>query len=168
MDFFDWINKKIIGNGLLCEEYTERVRNAKSRKELFEICCDANGLKFIPEMANNGHPLPYDVILDEFKNFINGKYVATIKSSNGDSYTSAIYCKEELDLNVETTGLCLLGCRGTLHLKTHDFAYIVVDGKSHIKIDVPNGAEVKIIAYGDATIDVSDESINNVKIKWVE
>ena len=48
MKTLDWLNNEIIGNGLLCAEYTERVRNAKSKKQLFDVCADANGVSFIP------------------------------------------------------------------------------------------------------------------------
>ena len=66
MKTLDWIRNEIMANGLLCEEYTERVRNAKSKKQLFEICCDANGARFLPEMRAKGYPLDYDVIHEEF------------------------------------------------------------------------------------------------------
>ena len=53
-----------MANGLLCEEYAERVRNAKSKKQLFDICADANGVSFLAEMRQKEHPLAYETIWD--------------------------------------------------------------------------------------------------------
>lgn len=158
MDFFDWINKEIIGNGLLCEEYAELVCKARSRKELFEICCDTNGLKFIPEMAEKGHPLPYKVILDEFKSFINGKYTARIKKGfMKSSYTSQIYCGYTENIVAETTGLCLLNCKCDVMVPANRFVYIVVDSQSKIRIIRNMNCEVKVIPYGNAQVEIITE-----------
>ena len=49
MKVLDYISN-IEPSGLLCEEYAERVRNAKSKKRLFDIVCVANGVSGLPEM----------------------------------------------------------------------------------------------------------------------
>lgn len=59
MRFSEWINK-IIESGLLCEAYTDKVEEAKSKKRLMDIVLDSNGQSYLCEMQAKGMALPYE------------------------------------------------------------------------------------------------------------
>ena len=113
MKTMNWLKNEIMANGLLCAEYAERVRNAKSKKRLFDIVCDANGVSWLPEMRAKGFPLEYQTIHEEFGRYVNGKCKPEYESPiTGGSYSSALYCQynEVKDIVVDTTLACFLSC----------------------------------------------------------
>lgn len=168
MKTLDWIRQEIMANGLLCEEYTERVRNAKSKKQLFEICCDANGARFLPEMRAKGYPLDYDVIHEEFGRYINGQYKPEFESPSGlASYTSAIYCQHNdvKDIVVDTTIACFLACDNEVWISPFNIARICVDANCHLKIHCPQNASLVVEYWGDDDIIEIVEGKDRIKIK---
>jgi hypothetical protein len=70
----EWLSN-IIENGALCGNYTDKVNEAKSKLQLFRLCCDANGANFLMEMQEKGMPLPYETITKELTVVLN-KHVA--------------------------------------------------------------------------------------------
>jgi hypothetical protein len=167
MKTLDWLNNDIIGNGLLCGEYTERVRKSMSKKQLFEVCADANGVTFLAEMRAKGHPLPYEVIREDFEKYINGKHKPVYGNLVGRHYTSAIYCMAnfvENNILVDTTLACFLCCVNVVYIKSFNFARIVVDQNSKIKVYCPDNANAVIEVFGDGVVDVV-EGADRVRIK---
>lgn len=170
MRVLDWLKNDIVANGLLCEEYIALVNNAKSKKQLFDICADANGVSFLCEMRDKGHGLPYYVIQEEFGNYINGKYIAEYEKG----YTSAIYCGSNGDIEVETTLACFLGCHGRVYLRPYSVTRICVDCNCYLEVECPANARLTIEYYGEgSTIKVIEspdipempEGKGNIKLK---
>lgn len=135
----EWINNEIVANNLICDEI-DKIRAAKSKKQLFEVCCGAKGIDFLPMMRSKGHPLSYDVINEEFGRYINGKH----KPDFG--YTSAIYCKHNENIHIDTTVVCLLSCDCELIVAENNVTQIVVDQNSKIRIFCPKSSKV-IVEY---------------------
>lgn len=166
MNFSDWLNNEILAGGFICAEYAERVRGAKSKKELFDICCDTNGLRFIPEMSSKGHPLSYGAIIKEFGSYINGRYVFRKEDTDGhQGYSSAIYCQYRGGIVVDVNGICLLACNCSIYLNPYTFNYIVVDQSSDARIYTAEGSETMVIKYTGANVRVFGEHPETVKIK---
>lgn len=166
MKTLDWIQKDIIGNGLLCDEYTEKVRKAKSKKQLFGICADANGISFLPEMRDKGLPLSNEVIWEDFERYINGKYKPTYISPSGEEYTSSIYCQanDVKDIEVDTTVCCFLSCINEVWIQPFNVAKLVVDQNSYLKVHCPQNSRALIEVYGDGEV-VVVEGEDRVKIR---
>lgn len=162
MKTLDWLNNNIIGRGLLCDEYIEKVRSAKSKKQLFEICADSNGVSFLAEMRAKGCPLPYETIWEDFERYINGKY----KPEFEEGYTSSIYCQanDAKDIIVDTTVVCFLSCINEVHIKPFNITRIVVDQNCVLKIFCPPNTKATIEVYGDGEVYIM-EGIDRVKIK---
>lgn len=134
MTFKDWIDK-VIDSGNLCEEYTDKVHEAKSKKALMDIVLDANGSKFLVEMDEHGISLPYDTIKREFGAYINGRYVSEYTTKNGGHYNSSIYCcYEESECLVDTTVATMLGCKTTIVMNDNDYVKIIADKNCELTI----------------------------------
>ena len=166
MKTLDWIQKDIIGNGLLCDEYTEKVRKAKSKKQLFDICADANGISFLAEMRSKGFPLNYETIWGDFGKYINGKYKPTYSTPLGGQYSSSIYCQanDVKDIVVDTTACCFLACINEVWIQQFNVAKIVVDQNCYLKIHCPQNARAVIDVYGAGEV-VIVEGEDRIKIR---
>lgn len=162
----DWLKNEIMANGLLCSEYAERVRNAKSKKQLFDACADANGVSFLAEMREKGHPLAYETIGEDFSRYINGKYKPSFSTPLGGEYTSAIYCQanDVKDIVVDTTLACFLSCINEVWIQQFNVARIVVDSNCFLKVHCPHNSKAVIEVYGEGEVEIV-EGLDRVKIK---
>lgn len=163
MKVLDWLND-IIYSGLLCEEYTKKVKEAHGKRALFDIVCDSNGISFIPEMMSKGKVLSYSDIKSEFGNYINGRCKPKIEYIDGDRvcwYTSALYCDCSDDrIDVDTTLACFLGCCNDVYLKENSYTRLYVDTNSVLTINVPTYCKCVVYCYGNASVIVRGESGN--------
>lgn len=163
MKFEYWI-KKVISSGNLCNGYEDKVKRAASRKQLMDLCLDANGINYLCEMQAAGYPLPYETICNEFVHYINGKYVAEYYNDNKHGYTSCLYCCYDGELEVNTTLICLLGCNITnMKIKENAFVKIYCDPNCIVDIDIPNSSRAIIETWGNAQVYFDDKS--NIEIK---
>lgn len=132
-------------SGLLCGKYEERIRNAKSRRQMMDIVLDANGISFLQEMMEKGHPIPYSVISEDFNAYINGRYVY-----NGDGYTGSVYFEQKDEITVTTTIASLLCCECAVKIPERHICRIYCDRMCDIKVVCPNGSKVKVYLFGGA------------------
>lgn len=169
MKVLDYISN-IEASGLLCEEYAERVRNAKSKKRLFDLVCDANGVSWLPEMRAKGFPLEYQTIHEEFGRYINGKCKPEYESPvTGGSYSSALYCQHNdvKDIVVDTTLACFLSCINEVWIQPFNVARIVVDEECFLKLHCPENAKCVVEIYGKGEVAVV-EGADRVRIRRME
>lgn len=157
MDFENWISN-IIESGNLCSGYTDKVLKAQSKLQIVRNVLDANGCSWLQEMDKKGMPLPYSVILSEFKNYINGNYIAEFRNERGSGYSSAIYCcfSDGNRIDVTTTLLTMLGCGGgiELHIAENNFCHIYLDRNCDVKIFCPESARVIVDMWEGAKCSV--------------
>ena len=165
MKVLDYISE-IEASGLLCEEYAERVRSAKSKKRLFDIVCDANGVSWLPELREKGFPIDYSIAHEEFGRYINGKCKPEFESPTGGTYTSAFYCQynEVSDIVVDTTLACFLGCINDVWIAPFNVARIVLDGNTDLNLHCPDNASCVVECYGNANVDII-EGADRVRIR---
>ena len=150
----DWLNT-IINAGLLCGTYTGKVNDAKSKKQLIDICFDANGINFLCEMQEKGMPLPYETICSEFAPFINGRYVAEYRNEKSHGYTSKLYCcYNEPEIVVDTTVCTVLGCSGTIVVAKNNYAKIYIDVNCDVKIKLEDCAKANVEYWKGAKVEV--------------
>lgn len=157
MKTLDWLNNEIIANGLLCDEYIKKVRCARSKKQLFEICADANGVSFLMEMRDKGFPLEYTTIWEDFERYINGKYKPEFETDNG-SYSSAIYCQanDVKDINIDTTVAAFLSCINEVYIEPFLVTKLLVDQNSALNIYCPDNSRAYIDVYGEGEVYVME------------
>lgn len=157
MDFENWISN-IIESGNLCSGYTDKVLKAQSKLQIVRTVLDANGISWLQEMAAKGMPIQYRIILSEFKNYINGNYIAEFRNERGSGYSSAIYCcfSDGNRIDVTTTLLTMLGCGGglELHIAENNFCHIYLDRNCDVKIFCPDSARVIVDMWKGAKCSV--------------
>ena len=91
----------------LCKEYKEKLSKAMSKKQLIDLSLDANGMQWTAEAVAKGE-LPIEVIANDFKPFLNGKY-----TRNENGYASQIFCQPPEDsIKVTATATLIIGFKG--------------------------------------------------------
>lgn len=91
----------------LCKEYAAKLDKAGSKKAMIDLALDANGMPWVAESVAKGD-LPIDVVANDFKPFLNGKYTRI-----GNGFTSRIYCQPPEDsIKIETTATLIIGFKG--------------------------------------------------------
>lgn len=166
MKVLDYINN-IAANGLLCDEYAEKIRCAKSKKRLFDIVCDVNGVNWLPELRSKGFPFDYSIAHEEFGRYINGKCKPEFESPiTGEIYTSALYCQynEVKDIVVDTTIACFLSCVNEVWIAPFNVARIVLDDQCFVKLHCPENSKCIVEVYGNGEVEVV-EGVDRVKIR---
>lgn len=165
MTFKDWI-EDIISKGLLCDDYTNRVNSAISKKQIADIGLDANGISYLAQMAYKGYPLPYSTILKEFKNFINGNYVyESIPNDRGYTYKTELYVEYNNNIDVRTTCVALLGCKTKVKLKERTVVELYLDSNCEIELDCPLSSRCRVYMYGEPIVKVLN---NEEKVKLIQ
>lgn len=165
MTFDEWVNTAI-ESGCMCEGYSNMVSSAKSKLQMMRIVLDANGIGYLQEMQENGHSLPYETILSEFKRYINGNYIAEFRNERGSGYTSTMYCcySDGNRIDVVTTLATFLGCSNVeLHIAENNFAHIYLDKNCDVSIHCPISARCIVDYWDGAIVRCSDKNVILVK-----
>lgn len=106
MNFTEFIEK---AKSNLCKEYTDKLNRAGSKKAMLDLALDSNGLSWTAEAVAKGD-LSADTIANDFKPFLNGKYIR-----EKDGYTSAMYCRPPEDkIEIATTAALIIGFDGVV------------------------------------------------------
>ena len=97
----------------LCDKYSELWDNCKSKKQLFDLATDSNGIPYICESMVEGWGVTPEFISEKFKTFINGRYI-----SQHNGYTSAMYVEKFFiePLVAKTTNLVIIACEGVVNI----------------------------------------------------
>lgn len=154
-DLYSWLDE-IYSLGLLCQEYNDKVNSSKSKVDLVRVCLDANGCKFLMEMDEKGHGLPYDFICKNFGPYLNGRYIAEYTTKRGGRYNSSVYCcYNDDECLVETTIVTMLGCKTTIVMNDNDYVRIIADKNCDLivkcqestrcLVEYSDGAKVSIV-----------------------
>lgn len=154
MDIRDWFSK-IINEGQLCQEYTDKYEESKSKKQLVDLALGGRGITYLCEMKAKGYGAPYDVLQTQFAPFINGKYV--YGGTEETPYTSCIYVKYDDGIQVSTTAVVLLACKSKIVVPQYRSVHLFVDADCDISIECPKGSVCYVDYWGDATINYSND-----------
>lgn len=168
MTFKEWLNI-VLDKGLICERYLPAVGAAHSRKQFMDVVLDVNGMTFLCEMRERGYGLPYDVICNEFKAYLNGRYIHT-KSALIRGYTASMYCRIEApsEITINTTLTGIFGCSCSIHVPASTYCQLIVDGSSVVNITVGSGGKCYVDLWrgGEVTFDAADSVV--IKHKAIE
>lgn len=149
MDNFDkWVNE-ILSTGSLCESYTDKLKRAKSNKQIMDLVLDANGVSYLQQMQEKGIVLPYEVITSRFRSFINGGYISEHKNVKGERYTSSMYCCYQGDIDVKSSLLTLLGCKANIYVKENSVVQIYADRNCEINVGCPSSSKAIVHYWGN-------------------
>lgn len=157
MDIHEWF-EEIIDSGNLCEEYTSKYHNSRSKKQLVDLALGGRGITYLCEMRDKGYGAPYEMLTRQFAPYINGKYVFT--SAGEHPYTSVIYVSYEGDIEAHTTAITLLGCNVAINIHDYTCVHLFVDGGSHVTINCPLTSRCYVDYWNGATFEYDDTKAN--------
>ena len=91
----------------LCDKYSELWDGCNTKKQLFDLATDSNGIPYICEAMVDGWGVTPEFISENFKTFINGRY-----TSQHHGYTSAMYVERFFiePIVASTTNLIVMAC----------------------------------------------------------
>lgn len=161
MRTLEWLNG-LIENHLVCEQYIKKIISAKSKKQLFSICADSNGISFLPMMRAKGVGIDYAIIENEFSKYINGKF----KPEYGKEYKylSAIYIGVTEQITIDTTIASLNNCKCVLRVIPNFISSIAVDKNCELDVFCPDSSRLVIEIWGNPKINII-EGEDRIKIK---
>lgn len=161
MTFKEWLSF-VLDKGLICERYLPLVDAARSRKQFMDVVLDINGMAFLCDMREKGYGLPYNAICEEFRAYLNGRYIRA-KTKPSGSYTASMYCRIEdpSEITINTTLTGIFGCSCNIHVPANISCQLIVDGSSVVNITVGNGGKcyVDLWSGGEATFDNTDSVV---------
>lgn len=150
----------------LCDNYTAMWADGKSKRQLFELACDVNSIKYMAKSLSEGWGLSPVFITDKFKAYINGKYICEYKNEKRDAYTSTMLCNYSNDsFFVDTTLLCVLESNTILNIKPNHICEIYVAGNTYLDIKVGENSKVYLFVYGGEPMITGDIDKDKVIIK---
>lgn len=150
----------------LCQGYTDMWDDDKSKRQLFELACDPNSVKFMAKSLSEGWGLSPEYIADKFRHYINGKYICEYKNGKGNGYESAMLCMyNEKEFIVNTTLLCVLSSNTTLEISPRHICEIHVAGESNLHIEMGENSQCYIYIYGSNPVVSGDLTNKRLIIK---
>lgn len=105
--------------------------NAKSKKQLVDLCLSAKALPYVANAIAEGWGISPEVIADEFKPFLNGRYIRT-----SDGYTSALYCGVYDGIEITTTTALIVDCTGVVIVNRPITELYIVNSNVAIKRNI--------------------------------
>ena len=141
--------KEYIEKAEMCGEYKEKLLGAHSKREMFDIMSDINGLAFLCGMEG-GYVLPYELMTEKFGGFLNGRYIA-----KRDGYTSKVYCCycDTEPIEADTSLVGIFGCGDvTVNVGDNAICRLYLDRNSRATVNVGEGAICICNFIGDSVI----------------
>ena len=139
----------------LCGKYKAEWDEAKGKKDLVDMALDANGVEFMAKSVAEGWGLSKDYILDNFGDYVNGKYVR-----DKDGYTSEIYVGYGGDILQRATLNLFVRCNTSILVPEGSVCKIYVCGVSNVRINCAGKCYVYVyggyndVKYsGDVTVE---------------
>jgi len=127
----------------LCDEYTERWDECETKEDLIKTVLDSNRVEFLCDGVEFKWGLKPKFIAEEFKDFINGKYLC----ENPKGYTTELYCKFTGEIQARSTILVLINTCADIYIPKNSFVKIYFCARSQARIH-NRGGNVRIISYG--------------------
>lgn len=134
----------------LCEKYSELWDGCNTKKQLFDLATDSNGIPYICKSMVEGWGVTPEFISEKFKTFINGRYI-----SQHNGYTSVMYVEKFFiePLVVSTTNVIVIACEGVIEVPENTVCNIfIVDSD----VVVSGNGVCYVKAYGENTIKYDD------------
>lgn len=128
----------------LCGEYKNKWDNCASKKELMDLVLDSNGVDFLTDAITFGWGCSQEFLLNEFADFINGKY-----QRKKDGYTSELYVEPYGKIELRSTLTVIAGGRASVIVPPNFFGRVYVCGDGGSLIFGSNGGSIELFVYGE-------------------
>lgn len=126
--------------------------SARSKKALMDVALSIRGIEYLARAISEGWGISPNVIKEEFKPFLNGRY-----KRQKDGYSSSIYCGEQGDIVIDTTATLVIDFTGVIVVPSNVVCEIYL-AKSDIEISGQGTA--KIYTYKSSVVTYISENKN--------
>ena len=135
----------------MCDKYKDKFGRAISKRDMFNIMCDINGLGYLCgiDESNKHYVLPYEEMVNKFGSYINGAYIANL-----DGYTSKLYCCycDTEPIKADTSLLGIFGCGDvTVNVPDNAICRLYLDRNSRATVNTGEGS-ICICNYAGDTV----------------
>lgn len=133
----------------VCSMYGRRWDACVSRRQLFDLACEVQASEYLAKAVSEGWGVSAEYIADKFSGYVNGRYVAELKTLVGHEYSSAIYAAYSGDVDMELPLSTFLGCNVSLRIKENKVCRIITDKGTCLEIYIPESSIVTVATYSD-------------------
>lgn len=133
------LKRKALAMGL-CGDYKEKWGNSTTHRDIIHLATDVNGADFLCASAEKGWGLSKDFILQNFPEYINGKYIARQGKDKG--YTSEIFIGYSGKITARTTILIVLYSDATVQVPKNHVCKIFAARNPNINIQCEGYCEL--------------------------
>lgn len=160
--------KAALVNGL-CGEYKGYWQAAgNDKKKLVTLAMAQQSIPHLATYCYNGNGLTKDYILNNFKDYINGK-TPILDADGVEGYTYALYIAENRILKPSADVSHLMWCKDiTLQIKATKCPFLYISNNSDVKLSLDGFNNVKIYLFDESslTIDDADETCSATIYKY--
>ena len=128
----------------LCGEYKDRWDKCSNKKDLIDLALDSNGVEFLADAMTFGWGCSQEFLLNEFADFINGRY-----QRKKDGYTSELYVEPHGEIELRSTITVIAGGRANVIVPPNFFGMVYVCGDGGSLIFGSNGGSIELFVYGE-------------------
>lgn len=135
-----------------CSLYSSRWDSCVSNRELFALACEVQAAEYLAKALSEGWGVSAEYIASRFKDYVNGRYVANLKTVVGHGYTSAIYSAYKGDVDTDLSMCTFLGCDARVRIAENSVCRIITDKDSCLEIYIPASSSAVVATYSDAVM----------------
>lgn len=128
----------------LCGQYTQKWDDCRSKKQLFDLAMDSNGIPYICQSMVDGWGLQVDFLRTKFKFFINGRY-----KSEQKGYTSMMFVGVVDNISADSTNVVVIASNCSVITKKNQIINLFCVNS---RIDVYGEGEVHVYEYGKSGV----------------
>lgn len=142
-------------NRNLCSQYVDLWASAKNKQMLYNLSMRYNSIRYIALSIYEGWGVSLDYILSEFKDYINGKEVATIYLDDNLQADGLMYvCLNDTSIDMNVDVVNIIKCNN-LTINTNRYAtQLHINNDSHCKLNIASDGNIMIYLYDTSTIDL--------------
>lgn len=137
------------GKHEVCSMYGRRWDACVSKRQLFDLACEVQASEYLAKAVSEGWGVSAEYIADKFAGYVNGRYVAELKTMVGNGYTSAIYAYYNGDVDMDLSMCTFLGCDVRVRVAENSVCRIITDKDTRIEVYVPASSYALVATYSD-------------------
>lgn len=155
----------------LCSEYKGIWQaSMQDKEELFKLALQQQSIPHLLTYANNGIGLTKEYLRKEFKDFVNGKYIAIDADGVKGNYKSTLYVDCKHKVKTQSDVMALMWCNTQVEVQETKAIKLYIGCKSNVKVTLQgyNTAIIMLFDESKVTIDECDTYTTATIYKYSE
>ena len=140
----------------LCKEYkNEFKKDLEDKKKLFELCLRQQSIPYFATACYQKWGLNIDFIKREYKDYINGKYIAT-DCDNVHGYSYGLWCDYTLSISANIDVVHTMECRCQIKVPLSKCPTIYISNNSNIDLSCLGYNSIRIYLFDNSIININE------------